>query len=230
MDTDALRDIGYGMYAIGSKKDDKVDALIANTVFQVTAKPPTIAISITKTNLTYDFIRAGKVFTVSTLSQDTPLGFIGQLGFKSARDPDKLKNIHYKTGRTGAPIITDNAISYIEAKLINEFDVGNHALFIGEVVDAEVLSHKTPLTYAYYHKEKRGTTPETAPSFVAEKKKEEKAAAGAKYRCLVCGYIYDPAHGDPESGIKPGTRFEDLPDDWVCPICQVGKDQFEKVE
>jgi rubredoxin len=51
-----------------------------------------------------------------------------------------------------------------------------------------------------------------------------------KYRCTVCGYIYDPEEGDPESGIKPGTPFEELPDDWVCPVCGVTKDQFEKVE
>jgi flavin reductase (DIM6/NTAB) family NADH-FMN oxidoreductase RutF/rubredoxin len=227
MDTDALRDLGYGLYIIGSVKDKKLDALVANTVFQITTDPLTIAVSITKTNLTYEFIRDSKVFTVSVLSQDTPLLFIGRFGFKSGRDTEKFEGVDYKLGVTGAPVVTDNAVSYLEARVINELDVGNHALFIGEVVDAEVLSHKTPMTYAYYHREKRGTTPETAPSYIAEKK--EKVAAGAKYRCVVCGYIYDPAHGDPEANIKPGTPFEDLPDDWVCPICGVGKDQFEKV-
>jgi flavin reductase (DIM6/NTAB) family NADH-FMN oxidoreductase RutF/rubredoxin len=227
MDTEALHDIGYGMYVIGSKEDKKFDALIANTVFQITSKPPTIAISITKSNLSYEYIKGSRVFTVSVLNQDAPLSFIGQLGFKSGRDPDKLKSMHYRAGQTGAPIITDYAVSYLEARVINEIGIGNHALFIGEVVNAEVLSHKTPLTYAYYHREKRGTTPETAPTYVAEKK--EKVSGAAKYRCVVCGYIYDPAHGDPESGVKPGTPFEKLPDSWVCPICGVGKDQFEKV-
>jgi ferric-chelate reductase [NAD(P)H] len=151
MDTEALRDIGYGMYVIGSKEDSKFDALVANTVFQITSKPPTIAISITKSNLSYEYIKGSKVFTVSILSQDAPLSFIGQLGFKSGRDTDKLKSIHYKTGQTGAPIITDYVVSYFEARVINEIDVGSHALFIGEVVNAEILSHKTPLTYAYYH-------------------------------------------------------------------------------
>ena len=227
MDTEALRDIGYGMYVIGSKEDSKFDALVANTVFQITSKPPTIAISITKSNLSYEFIKGSKVFTVSILSQDAPLSFIGQLGFKSGRDTDKLKNIHYRSAQTGAPIITDYVVSYLEARVINEIDIGNHALFIGEVVNAEVLSQKTPLTYTYYYREKRGTTPKTAPTYVAEKK--EKVTGAAKYRCTVCGYIYDPAHGDPESGAKPGTPFEKLPDSWVCPICGVGKDQFEKV-
>jgi rubredoxin len=60
--------------------------------------------------------------------------------------------------------------------------------------------------------------------------KKEEGDKMNKYRCIICGYIYDPEKGDPESGIKPGTPFEELPDDWVCPICGATKDQFEKVE
>ena len=227
MDTEALRDIEYGLYVIGSNKGDKVDASIANTVFQITSEPPTIAVAITKSNLTYEFIKTSKAFTVSILSQDTPLSFIGRLGFKSGRDTKKLEGVKYRTGQTGAPIVTDNTVSYLEARVINELDVGNHAIFVGELVEAEVLSHKARLTYDYYHREKRGTTPKTAPSYVKEK--QEGVSAARKYRCTVCGYIYDPSHGDPEANIKPGTPFEELPDDWVCPICGVGKDKFEKV-
>ena len=227
MDTEALRDLVYGLYVIGSKKDREVDASIANTVFQITSEPPTIAVAITKSNLTYEYIEASKAFTVSILSQDAPLSFIGRFGFKSGRDAKKLEGINYRTGQTGAPVVIDNAVSYLEARVVNELDVGNHTIFVGEVVDAEVLSHKARLTYDYYHREKRGTTPESAPSYIREKKEEVSAAS--KYRCTVCGYIYDPAHGDPEANIKPGTPFEELPDDWVCPICGVGKDQFEKI-
>jgi flavin reductase (DIM6/NTAB) family NADH-FMN oxidoreductase RutF/rubredoxin len=227
MDTEALRDIGYGMYIIGSYKDGKIDASIANTVFQITSKRPTIAVSITKSNLTYEFIKASKVFTVSILSQDTPLSFIGRFGFKSGRDTQKLEGIKYKMGRTGAPVILDNAVSYLEARVTNEIDVGDHAVFIANVSEADVLSHKALLTYDYYHHEKRGTTPKTAPSYVREKRPG--TSRSAKYRCTVCGYIYNPSHGDPEADIKPGTPFEELPDDWVCPICGVGKGKFEKV-
>ena len=51
-----------------------------------------------------------------------------------------------------------------------------------------------------------------------------------KYNCLICGYVYDPEEGDPSEGIEPGTAFEDLPDDWVCPLCGVSKDDFEAEE
>ncbi|HDN85414.1 MAG TPA: rubredoxin [Candidatus Aerophobetes bacterium] len=83
------------------------------------------------------------------------------------------------------------------------------------------------MTYAYYHEVKRGTSPSSAPTYIKEEKKKEKGKM-IKYKCTVCGYIYDPEKGDPDSGIKPGTPFEELPDDWVCPVCGASKDAFEK--
>jgi len=112
--------------------------------------------------------------------------------------------------------------------VINQIEVGTHTIFIGEIVAADVVEEGEPMTYAYYHDVKRGTTPKTAPVYIEEKK--EAAPKMAKYKCTVCGYIYDPELGDPDGGIKPGTPFEKLPDDWVCPVCGASKDQFEKVE
>ena len=86
------------------------------------------------------------------------------------------------------------------------------------------------LTYAHYHKVKRGTTPKTAPSYIEEKEKEKQGGTKlARYKCSVCGYIYDPEKGDPESDTPPGTAFEDLPDDWTCPVCGAAKSEFEKM-
>ncbi len=81
--------------------------------------------------------------------------------------------------------------------------------------------------YAYYHQVKRGTTLKTAPSYVEKKKEVTKMP---KYECTVCGYIYDPELGDPDGDIKPGTPFEEIPDDWVCPVCGAAKDEFERME
>ena len=80
--------------------------------------------------------------------------------------------------------------------------------------------------YAYYHQVKQGTTPKTAPSYIEEKE----VAKVPKYKCTVCGYIYDPELGDPDGDIKPGTPFEEIPADWVCPVCGVAKDEFERME
>jgi len=228
MDLKALYKLGYGLYVVCSKKGDKLNGQIANTVFQVCAEPPIIAVALNKQNLTNEFVSTSKVFTVSILSQDTPLSFIGNFGFKSGRDVDKLKGINYKLGETGAPIVLDNALAYLEAKVINQVEVVTHTIFIGEVVAADVVKEGEPMTYAYYHEVKRGTTPKTAPVYIEEKK--EAASKMAKYKCTVCGYIYDPELGDLDGGIKPGTPFEKLPDDWVCPVCGASKDQFEKVE
>ncbi len=228
MDLKALYKLGYGLYIISSMKGQKLNGQVANTVFQITSQPPTIAVSINKTNLTYEYIRQSKVFTASILAQDTPLAFIGHFGFKSGRDIDKFKGIKYKVGVTKAPIVTDHTLAYLEAKVLQEVDAGTHSIFIGELVGAEVIGEGEPMTYAYYHQVKRGTTPKTAPSYIAEPK--EGGTKMAKYKCTVCEYVYDPELGDPDGGIKPGTPFEKLPDDWVCPVCGASKDEFEKIE
>lgn len=84
------------------------------------------------------------------------------------------------------------------------------------------------MTYDYYHQVKRGTTPKTAPGYIEEKKEDSKKMA--KYKCLFCGWIYDPAIGDPDGGIAAGTPFEEIPDDWKCPVCKVGKSSFKKID
>jgi flavin reductase (DIM6/NTAB) family NADH-FMN oxidoreductase RutF/rubredoxin len=228
MNLKALYKLGYGLYIVCSRKGDKLNGQIANTVFQITSEPPTIAVSINKSNLTHEFIEQSKVFAASILAQDTPLAFIGHFGFKSGRDTDKLKGINYKLGETKAPVVTDHALAYLEAKVNKEVDVGTHTIFIGELVGADVISEGEPMTYAYYHQVKRGTTPKTAPSYIEEKK--EAVTKMAKYECTVCGYIYDPELGDPDGGIAPGTPFEEIPDDWVCPVCGAAKSEFEKIE
>jgi len=228
MKIEALHKISYGLYIVTSGKSGKSNGQIANTVFQATSEPPTIAVCINKKNFTYEFIRESGFFAVSVLSKGTPLGFIGRFGFRSGRDVDKFKGVNYKVGSTGVPIVLDHAIAYLEAEVIKEIDGSTHTIFIGKVVDAEILSDEEPLTYAYYHEIKRGVTPETAPTYIKEEK--EGGEKMAKYRCIVCGYIYDPENGDPESGIPPETPFEELPDDWICPICGAAKDQFEKAE
>lgn len=226
MDTKALQLISYGLYVISSRKGDRLNGQTANTVVQVCSQPPIISVCINKGNLTHEFIKGSGVFTVSILSQDTPLSFIGNFGFKSGRDIDKFDGVNYKIGETQAPIVMDNTLSYLEAKVIKDIDVETHTIFIGELVGADVLRKGEPMTYAYYHQVKRGTTPKTAPSYVEVKK--ESVPKMVKYRCRICGYIYDPALGDPESDIAPGIPFDKLPEEWVCPVCGASKDEFEK--
>ena len=228
MNTKALQQISYGLYIIGSRKGDRINGQIANTVIQTSSEPPTISVCINKGNLTHEFIKDSRVFTVSILSKDTPLSLIGQFGFKSGRDINKFEGVNYKTGETKAPIVLDHTLAYLEVRVTKELDVATHTDFVGELVGADILKEGEPMTYAYYHQVKRGTTPKTAPSYVEEKKEVVKVKM-AKYQCSVCGYIYDPEKGDPESGTAPGTPFEKLPDDWVCPVCGASKSEFSKM-
>jgi len=232
MDKKTFHKISYGLYIVCSKNGEKTNGQIANVLFQVTSEPPTIAVSINKQNLTHEYITKSKAFTVSILDNKTPLTLIGTFGFKSGRDIDKFNNVQFKLGMTQIPIILDHTLGYLEANVIDKINVGTHTIFIGKICDATLLTQEPVMTYEYYHDVKGGYSPKTAPTYFSdidkktEKKKEDKIMD--KYVCTVCGYVYDPALGDPESGIAAGTAFEDLPDDWVCPICGAAKDAFEK--
>jgi flavin reductase (DIM6/NTAB) family NADH-FMN oxidoreductase RutF/rubredoxin len=226
MNIKTIQKISYGMYVIGSKKEGKLNGQIANTAFQITSEPPTIAISINKLNLTHDYIMESKAFTISILSNDAPMTLIGNFGFKSGRDIDKLKDVKFKTGSIGAPIVLEYTAGYFECEVVGVTDVGTHSIFIGKVIDCDILSDGEPMTYAYYHQIKGGKSPKTAPTYIKEEEPGEKPAIAGKYKCNVCGYVYDPANGDPDAGIKPGTAFEELPEGWVCPVCGASKSEF----
>lgn len=230
MNSKTLHKISYGLYVICSKNGEKMNGQIANALFQVTAEPATIAVSINKQNLTHEYIEKSNFFTVSILSENTPMSFIGNFGFKSGRDTNKFKDVEYKLGKDKVPLVLDNALACIEAKVIDKIDVGTHTIFIGRVEDAEILSEDKPMTYEYYHKVKGGVSPKTAPTYssMVDKETEKEEEKMDKYVCKVCGYVYDPEKGDPDNGVEPGTKFEDIPDDWVCPVCGVGKEEFEK--
>jgi flavin reductase (DIM6/NTAB) family NADH-FMN oxidoreductase RutF len=170
MDPTTLHKIGYGMYVVCSKKEEKRNGQIANALFQVTAEPATVAVSINKKNLTHEFIEASGVFTVSILEKEAPMKFIGNFGFKTGRNLDKFQGVGCKTGITGAPVVLDNTIGYFEAEVIDKISVGTHTVFIGKVVEAETLKEAEPMTYAYYHEVKKGLSPENAPTFIKKEK------------------------------------------------------------
>lgn len=233
MDVKACRALSYGLYIVTAQSGDRRNGQVANTLFQVTSSPLRIVASINKDNLTHELIAESGAFAVSVLDIDAPMTLIGTFGFKSGRDIDKFAGLSVKTGTTGCPIVLDHALSFLEAKVTDRVDMGTHTLFVAEVVGAEVLKKGEPMTYAYYHEVKGGKTPKNAATFLDEPKDStgggSPGKSGERYACTLCGYEYDPAKGDPEADIPAGTAFEDLPDDWVCPVCGAAKDQFDKV-
>jgi len=158
--------MSYGLYIVSSRSaDGKLNGQIANSVFQVTSEPPQVAVAINKGNLTHSYIEESGIFAVSVLSQDATMKFIGLFGFRSGRDVDKLSQANYKMGTTGAPVVLDYALSFLEVEVVEAVDLGTHTLFVGKVVAGGLLAEGTPLTYADYHEKKKGKAPEAAPTY-----------------------------------------------------------------
>jgi flavin reductase (DIM6/NTAB) family NADH-FMN oxidoreductase RutF/rubredoxin len=232
MNRTALQQCSYGVYIISAQEGGKLNGQIANTVCQVTAEPATVSVCINKQNLTHELISGSRAFSVSILAEGTPMQFIGRFGFKSGRDGDKFDGVNYRLGPSQSPIVLDHTTGYMDCELAASMDAGTHTIFLGRVVDADVVGGGRPMTYEYYHRVKGGKSPKTAPTYIGagkDEKTERKGGVMASYKCSICGYVYNPAEGDPDSGIGASTAFEDLPDSWVCPACGAAKTEFEKV-
>jgi flavin reductase (DIM6/NTAB) family NADH-FMN oxidoreductase RutF/rubredoxin len=231
MNIEAYFKITYGLYVVGSAYENKLNGYISNTVFQVTAEPARFAIACSKNNFTADLISRSGIFSVSVLQQDTRPDIIGTFGYRSGRDTDKFKTFEHIIGITGAPILLDDTLAWFECKTDQIIDCGTHLLFIGTVINGDLLNPSgEPLTYAYYRDVKKGKAPKNAPTFIDPEKLKKPTPKAEKYYCTACGYVYDPEIGDPEHGFPPGTKFEDLPDDWTCPICGTPKEDFARQE
>jgi flavin reductase (DIM6/NTAB) family NADH-FMN oxidoreductase RutF/rubredoxin len=221
---EALFKISYGLYVVCSGSKEKGSGYVSNTVFQVTSDPPRFATCCNKENHTVELIKASSVFSVSVLQREASPATIGTFGYKSGKDTDKLDGMNVRYGATGVPILLNDAIAFLEFRVDETIAVGTHLMFFGELINAELLDEEAePLTYQYYRNVKKGIAPKNAPTYI-DKSKLEKSAPDkrhAKYECPACGYIYDEE--------KEGVKFDDLPDDWVCPVCGEEKSEFIKL-
>jgi flavin reductase (DIM6/NTAB) family NADH-FMN oxidoreductase RutF/rubredoxin len=224
VDIEALFKISYGLYIVCSGDKDHGNGFISNTVFQVTSEPAKFAVCCNKNNFTSELILKHNAFSVSVLDQNASSEIIGTFGYKSGRDFDKMagKNIRY--GDTGVPVLLDECIAYFEFKLLKTTDEGTHLIFIGELVNAEIINiNKEPLTYGYYRQVKKGAAPKNAPTYIDKSRLAEPKdnLLSKRYKCPACGYVYDDA--------TENVKFIDLPDDWVCPVCGSEKSDFFEI-
>ncbi|HAX97603.1 MAG TPA: hypothetical protein DCY12_01565 [Candidatus Atribacteria bacterium] len=226
MNLDALFSLNCGMYIISSGYNGKYNGMIINALVQVTAFPNQIIASVNKESLTLEYIKKSGLYNISVLDKDAPLQLIGLFGFQTGKNIDKFSKTQFILGKNGIPIVNDHIVSYVETKVVSKLDAGTHVLFLGEVLESEFLTKAEPMTYNYYRDVKGGKVPRTAATFHPE---EADKAEIERHRCTVCGYIYDSRYGDPDSGIDCGVLFQDLPEDWVCPICGAKKGKFVKI-
>ncbi len=159
-------DLSYGLYIVTSRNENRLNGQIVNTVIQVTSVPPRVAVTINKKNLTYEYISKSKFFGVSVLEENAPFTFFGPFGFRSGREIDKLSKVQFKEGVTGCPLVTEYALSLLEAKVVDQIDLGTHSIFIGDAVNSEVLKEGKPLTYQYYRQNLKGKTHQNSPTYV----------------------------------------------------------------
>lgn len=199
MDTKALFKIGYGLYVL-TAQNEKDNGCIINTVMQVTSNPLQVAIALNKKNYTNEMIQKTRKFNLSILSEKADFSIYEHFGYKSGRDMDKFATFcDVKRSPNGLLYITKGTNAYLSAYVQNEIDLGTHSLFIGQLVASENLNDDKSATYDYYQNS-------------VKPKPENTVKKG--WRCKICGYIYEG---------------EDLPVDYICPICKHGAVDFEKL-
>lgn len=197
--------ISYGLYVVTAKEGNKDNGCITNTVNQVTNTPNRISVAVNKQNYTCEMISRTKKFNVSIISQKATFDLFKNFGFQSGRDVNKFLNFNdYFRGKNDITIINNGVNSYIEAEVITELDLGTHILFIADVKNMDVINEDRSVTYTYYLENIK-----PKPEKVGVTKTGETI-----WRCKICGYEY---------------VGEELPDDFICPLCKHPKADFEKI-
>ncbi len=158
--------MSYGLYIISTQYEDKYAGCIVNTVTQATSEEkPKLVVIVNNENETANVMKRTKKVNISVLSQDADMLLIGKFGFRSSKDFNKLENTEYIMGKNNMPIITQNVVSYVETDIIEQIDCSTHTIFVLEATEAQNISDKPPMTYAYYHNVIKGKTPPKASSF-----------------------------------------------------------------
>lgn len=202
VDQNAMFKLSYGLFLLSANSNGKDNGCIINTVTQITDNPKRISIAVNKANLTCEMIEQSNGFTVSVLSEDVPFSIFEHFGFVSGRDKNKFDNFeNIKRDVNGRFYLTKYANAYISCKVTERIDCTTHMLFIADVIAAEIISDEASVTYEYYF---QNIKPKPIKS--AEKKKG--------YVCKICGYVYEG---------------EELPPDYICPLCKHGAEDFEPI-
>lgn len=211
MNSSAFRKLSYGVYVISAWDNGRPTGCTANSAMQITSDPATIAVSINHNNYTNKCIAESGHFAISVLSEESDPSIIGTFGFQSGESVNKFDSVAYEI-RGNMPVVKD-ACAFISCEVIDKLETVTHTVFLGKVLDADQMSTQEAMTYAYYHKVVKGKSPKNAPTYIPD----EDTAAGESWVCSVCGYVYE---GE--------TPFEQLPDDFTCPVCRQPKAVFVK--
>ena len=205
MDKKAFYTLSYGLFVLCAKEGEKNGGCIVNTAIQAATGPEKLTVCVNKENFTAEMIQRTRTFNLSVLSEDAPFSLFERFGFQTGRETDKWADFEdKKQAENGIFYVTKGTSAYFSCEVESVVDVGSHFMFVATVTACEMLSSASPMTYAYYF------------DHVKPKPAEKKGV----FVCKICGYVYDEE--------KTGVKFEDLPDDWVCPLCKHPKSDFAR--
>lgn len=205
MDNKAMYKLTYGLFVLTAREEGRDNGCIINTAIQAASEPNQISICVNKQNYTHDMIMRTREFTVSVISRSADFEMFRHFGFRSGRDVDKFADFsECERGRNGLYYITRGTNAYISVRVEQTEDLGSHTMFVGEITDMNMLSEDRSATYEYY--------------FSDIKPKPQKVGqtpdGQTVWRCRICGYEY---------------VGEELPEDFICPICKHPASDFEKI-
>lgn len=195
VDTNALFNIGYGLYVITTNDGSRDNGLIVNTVQQVTNTPEKIAVTINKENYSHDIIKKNRIMNVNCIDESAPFSVFERFGFSSGRNTDKFKDLSFSRTDNGLAVLDKHINAVMCLEVCDYVDLDTHGMFICTLTAAKTLSDKTTMTYTYYHKNVK-PTPKKKKGWV----------------CKICGYVYEG---------------ENLPEDFICPLCKHPASDFE---
>ena len=196
----ALYKLGYGLYVVTSNDGKKDNGLIVNTVSQVADNPNKIAVTINKANYSHHVIKQTGVMNVNCLTVDAPFHVFEVFGFQSGRNVDKFADCTPLRSENGLVFLPRYINAFLSLKVEQYVDLESHGMFICSVTEARTISDRESMTYAYYH---------------ANVKPKPQTEGKKGYVCTICGYVYE---GDP------------LPEDFICPLCKHGVQDFEPIK
>ena len=199
-DLKALFNIGYGLYVVTSNDGKKDNGLIVNTVTQVTSVPNRLAVTINKENYSHHIIKQTGKMNINCLTVDAPFAVFEKFGFTSGRNTDKFADCEPLRSDNGLVFLPRYINSFMSLKVEQYVDLDTHGMFICSVTEARVLSDRDTMTYSYYH---------------ANVKPKPQTEGKKGYVCKICGYVYEG---------------ENLPEDFVCPLCKHGAQDFEPIQ
>ena len=207
VDSSAFFKIGYGLYVVTSSDGVRDNGMICNTIVQVTADPPRLAVAVNKANYTHETVKKTGRMNVCALSEGAAFSVFQRYGFQSGRTADKFAGVETLRAANGLPVPAADCNSYFALEVESYVDLGTHGMFVCRVVEAKSLSGEPTMTYAYYHANVK-------PKPAAAAADGAKAKGRRRFVCKICGYIYE---GD------------ELPADYICPLCKHPASDFEEI-